>query len=153
MYNHWIFAISWPLICQAVPVHLQANCLSDWPEIGWMKSLQETQAWWAWLRLMNFCNTLLNSSCDFPLLWLNLPQGTGIYSCVILNWIIGSDNGLSPGRHQAIIRTNASQGTNLSENENKIANFHSRRYTWICTWYYRWGTSFVCIWNLLGQTT
>ena len=43
------------------------------------------------------------------------------YTCVSKLVIIGSDNGLSPGRYQAIIRTNAGMlligplGTNFSE--------------------------------------
>ena len=44
-----------------------------------------------------------------------------MHICVSNLTIIGSDNGLSPGRHQAVIRTNAGilliriLGTNLSE--------------------------------------
>ena len=55
--------------------------------------------------------------------------------CVSKLTIIGSDNGLSPGRRQAIIRTNAGilligpLGTNFSE----IKHFRSEK----CTWKYR----------------
>ena len=50
---------------------------------------------------------------------------------------IGSDNGLSPGRHQSFIWTNVgvlfirTLGTNISENLNQI-HFHSRKCIWKC---------------------
>ena len=53
-----------------------------------------------------------------------------------VNWVsIGSDNGLSPIQHQAIIQTNAGLlsigplGTNFSEILN-YKTFHSRKYIW-----------------------
>ena len=52
--------------------------------------------------------------------------------------IIGSDNGLSPDRHQAIIWTNAdllflgSKGTNSMKFEWKFETFHSRKCVWKC---------------------
>ena len=69
----------------------------------------------------------------------------GLSPCVLTHWgrvmhicvskltIIGSDNGLSPGRHQAIIRTNAgilligSLGTNFSEILIKICTFSLKK--------------------------
>ena len=48
-------------------------------------------------------------------------QGQVTHICVSKSTVIGSENGLSPGRHQAIIRTNAGillighSGTNFSE--------------------------------------
>ena len=55
--------------------------------------------------------------------------GRGTHTCVIKLIITGSDNGLSPGRHQAIIQTNAERlligplWTNFSEILIKIQNF------------------------------
>ena len=58
--------------------------------------------------------------------------------------IIGSDNGLSPGRRQAIIWTNAGilligpLGTNFDEILIEIRTFHSRKSMWKCrlqTWW------------------
>ena len=52
--------------------------------------------------------------------------------------IIGSDNGLSPARRQAILLTNAGVllmgplGTNLSETLIDIYAFHSRKRLWKC---------------------
>ena len=60
------------------------------------------------------------------------------HKCVSKLTIIGSDNGLSPGRRQAIIWTNAGilwirpLGTNFSEILNEIRAFHSRKCTWKC---------------------
>ena len=53
--------------------------------------------------------------------------------CVSELPIIGSDNGLSPGRRQAITRTNAgilliqTLGTNFSEIRNEIHTFSSKK--------------------------
>ena len=58
--------------------------------------------------------------------------------CVNKLTIIGSDNGLSPERRQAIIRTNAgilsigTLGTNLSEILSEIHTFFSRKSIWKC---------------------
>ena len=53
--------------------------------------------------------------------------------------ILGSDNGLSPGRHQAIIWTSAGilligpLGTNLCDIFlSKLKHFHGRKYGWKC---------------------
>ena len=52
--------------------------------------------------------------------------------------IIGSDNGLSPGRRQAIIWTNAgilliwTLGTNASDSLAEFNHFHSSKYIWKC---------------------
>ena len=58
--------------------------------------------------------------------------------CVSNSIIIGSDNGLSPGRRQAIIWTNAGilsigpLGTNFNEISIDIHTFHSRKCIWKC---------------------
>ena len=58
--------------------------------------------------------------------------------CVSILTIIGSDNGLSPGRHQAIIWTNGGKlligplGTNFSQIVIWIFHFHSRKCVWKC---------------------
>ena len=50
--------------------------------------------------------------------------------------IIGSDNGLSPGRHQAILWTNAGILNPYEQNSvkslSKFINFHSRKCIWKC---------------------
>ena len=73
--------------------------------------------------------------------------GRLMHICVSKLTIIGSDNGLSPGRRQAIIWTNAgillirTSGTNFSEILNEILafsfkkmhlHFHSRKCIWKC---------------------
>ena len=65
-------------------------------------------------------------------------RGRVTHICVGNLTIIGSDNGLSPGRCQAIIRTNAwilligPLGTNFSEILAGNQNFRSEKYTWKC---------------------
>ena len=64
--------------------------------------------------------------------------GRATHICVSKQIIIGSDNGVSPGRRQAIIRTNAgisliwTMGTNFSEILSEFIHFHSRKYIWKC---------------------
>ena len=59
--------------------------------------------------------------------------GRVTHRCVSNQTIIGSDNGLSPCRRQAIIWSNAgillirTLGTNFSEMVSKFMNFHSRK--------------------------
>ena len=61
-----------------------------------------------------------------------------MHICVGKTTIIGSDNGLLPGRHQAIIWTNAGiwiigpLGTNFSEIVIKILTYYSRKCVWKC---------------------
>ena len=68
--------------------------------------------------------------------------GRVTHICVSKLTIIGSDNGLSPGRCQAIIWTNAGilligpLGTKFNEISIKIHTFHSRKCIWKC-----------CLWN------
>ena len=58
--------------------------------------------------------------------------------CVSKLGIIGSDNGLSPGRRQAIIWTNAGilligpLGINFSEISIKIYTFSLKKSIWMC---------------------
>ena len=66
--------------------------------------------------------------------------GRMIHICVSTQTIIGSDNGLSPDRRQAIIWTNAgillirSLGKKLQWNQEKFLfiHFHSRKCVWKC---------------------
>ena len=64
--------------------------------------------------------------------------GRATHICVSKLTIIGSDNGLSPERRQAIIWINAGTllivplGTNFSEILIEIQIFHWRKYTWKC---------------------
>ena len=74
----------------------------------------------AWLRMTcNDCPVIASLSCDVNVLLTHWGRMTHI--CVSKQIIIGSDNGLSPGRRQTIIWTNAgkllfgSPGTNFSE--------------------------------------
>ena len=67
---------------------------------------------------------------------INLLRPSDVYICVSKLNIIGSDNGLSPGRRQAIIWTNAGilligpLGTNFSEIEINIFSF--KKCIWKC---------------------
>ena len=73
--------------------------------------------------------------------------GRVTHICVGKLIILGSDNGLSPGRRQAIIWTNAEimligpLGTNFSEILIAIQTFHSRKCVWKCR--LRNGVNFV----------
>ena len=64
--------------------------------------------------------------------------GRVTHICVNKITIIGSDNGLSPGRRQAIIWTNAGillngpQGTNFSEILIEINTFSLKKWIWKC---------------------
>ena len=64
--------------------------------------------------------------------------GRVMYICICNLTIIGSDNGLSPGRRKAIIWTNVgiliigSLGTHFSEILIEIHRFYSRKCIWIC---------------------
>ena len=67
-------------------------------------------------------------------------RGRVTQTCISLTklTIVGSDNGLPPGRRQAIIRTNAgilligTLGTNFSEMFIEVHIFHSRKCIWKC---------------------
>ena len=65
-------------------------------------------------------------------------RGWVTFICVSILTITGSDNGLSPGRRQAIIWTNAGilligpSGTNFSENLIEILTFSLRKCDWKC---------------------
>ena len=73
--------------------------------------------------------------------------GRVMHICISMLTITGSDNGLSPGRCQAIIWTNAGiflighLGTNFSENLIAILTFHSGKCIWKC--HLRHGCHFV----------
>ena len=64
--------------------------------------------------------------------------GRVMHICINRILIIGSDNGLSPNRRQAIIWTNAGilligpLGTNFSEIPIELIHFHSWKYIWKC---------------------
>ena len=64
--------------------------------------------------------------------------GRVTHRCVSKLTIISSDNGLSPGRRQAIIWTNAGTmligplGTNFSKSLIGILHFHTRKCIWKC---------------------
>ena len=64
--------------------------------------------------------------------------GRAMHICVSKPTIIGWDNGLSPGRRQAIVWTNAGilliglLGTNFSDILIETHNCHSRKRIWKC---------------------
>ena len=66
-------------------------------------------------------------------------RGRVTHICVIKLTIIGSYNGLSPGRHQAIIWTNAGKlligplGTTSMKFYSEFKLFHSRKCIWKCS--------------------
>ena len=74
------------------------------------------------------CNASKNHSETFLTRW-----GRVIHMCISKLTIIGLANGLSPGRHQAIIWTNAgilffrTLGTNLSELLSKVHTFSFKK--------------------------
>ena len=78
---------------------------------------------------------LLYLCSEFSSVWISpiTHWGRVTHICVSNLTIIGSDNGLSPGRHQAIIRTNAGilligpLGTNFSEILIKILTFSFKK--------------------------
>ena len=82
-------------------------------------------AWWLWDCHWGMMHGLL-AACH----WLALTHWSWVMHICISNLtFIGSDNGLSPGRHQAIIWTNAGilwigpLGINFSENWIRIQTF------------------------------
>ena len=96
---------------------------------------------------------------EYPLMnekWysLALPDlthwGRVTYICVSELTIIGSDKGLSPGRRQAIIWTNAGilligpLGTNFSDIVIEIQTFSLKKKVWKCR--LRKGSRFVSAW-------
>ena len=100
------------------------------------------RSWKNGMHFMSFCILIFN----LKLIFLKLISGT----CTLAHWgqkthicvgkltIIASDNGLSPGRRQAIIWTNAMilligpLGTNFSEILGKIHSFSFKRCIWKC---------------------
>ena len=78
-----------------------------------------------------------NSDVCYFFTWL-IHWDRVTHICISKLTNIGSDNGLSPGRRQAIIWTNAgillirTLGTNFSEILNVIHAFHSRKCIWKC---------------------
>ena len=84
----------------------------------------------------SFQHWSVNSLCLITALYILTHCVT--YICVRKSIVIDSDNGMSRGRRQAIIRTNAgillirTLGTNFSENLAKVIHFHSRKYILKC---------------------
>ena len=82
--------------------------------------------WWLVYRRIYICVTR-------PQLWVHSLRPRDAYICVNNLIIIGSDNGLSPGRRQAIIWTNAGIlfigpiGTNFSEILIEILTFSFKK--------------------------
>ena len=84
-------------------------------------------------------SVLINKCEIFPnCTWQRCPLnhwGWVMYICISKLTIIGSGNGLSPGRNQAIIWFNVGilligpSGSNFGE---IFMNFHSRKYIWKC---------------------
>ena len=89
--------------------------------------------WWLGRRLM-YVHDMSRNPChkEFMSSW-SKSWGQGTHICVGNLTMIGSDNGLSPGRRQAIIWTNAeillirTLGTNFSEILTRIQTFSLKR--------------------------
>ena len=111
-----------------------------WTDIFQIKYYIDSKTWIVWETVF--------SSTSIKTHWGGVTQ-----ICVGKITIIGSDNGLSPGRRQTIIWTNAGilliglLGTNFSEFESEFHHFHSRKCVWTCR--LRNGGYFVSasIWN------
>ena len=78
-------------------------------------------------------HTYMCTLCIYCIDYTLTHWGRVTHICVSKLTIIGSDNGLSPGRHQAIIRTNAgilligTLGTNFSEILSEIHTFSFKK--------------------------
>ena len=105
-------------LCQGTPVEI-LKCAHRRP-----------RPWWRWLQLQPSCGSpqccgLITSSS----LWLLTHWGQMMHICVGKLTIIGSDNGLSPGRCKAMIWTNDgifllwTLGTNFSQFVIEIQTF------------------------------
>ena len=97
------------------------------PSETWCRGRQETEAFARYRTLENIeFVTWLHQA-------INSLRPSDAYICVSKLTIIGSDNGLSPGRRQAIIWTNAgillirTLGTNFSEILGKIHSFSFKK--------------------------
>ena len=122
----------WPYTCITMTLHMVS-----WVETVVSDDLPTHQAdyagWGCWSTShrieMWFCFTSIVALTHW---------GRVVHICVGNLTIIGSNIGLSPGRHQAIIWTNAGifsiwlLGTNFSEISIKIETFHSMKCIWKC---------------------
>ena len=117
-FMHWSYTTTTTIKLKLylfAPTHFHA--LTCHPKTDSLKTPSYTQ-------VISFLHQLITQN---PLMhWSCLPfalthWGRVMHICVFILTIIGSDNGLSPGRRQAIIRTNAGilsigpLGTNFSE--------------------------------------
>ena len=100
--------------------------------------------------LLSAKNTTMWQEHSFDLIWFDLTHwGRVTQLCVVKLTIIDSDNGLSPGRRQAIIWTNAGilligpLGTNFIEILIGIQTFSLKKCTWRCR--LRNGVHFVSV--------
>ena len=105
--------------------------LMSWPLMSQSLGLSETSYW-----LCNKWQLLSSMKKDFILVWrngINSLRPSDAYICVSELTIIGSDNGLSPGRCQAIIWNNAGLllieplETNFSEISIRIQTFSFKK--------------------------
>ena len=141
--HHWIWsALVQVMACRLVstkplPEPMLAYCQSGPLKEILVKfeSIYKTFNWWKCIwecRLWNVSHFVQGE--------MSLTHwGRMTYICVSKQTIIGSDNGLSPGRRQAIIWTNAgillmgTLGTNFSEILILILTyFHSIKWVWMC---------------------
>ena len=120
-------SISWPMMSwyRKEPEHQQPWYWPSSPEIF---QLSHQRAWWPYDD--DFLKEIQHANCSNRFL---THWGRVTHICVDKLTIIGSDNGLSPGRRQAIIWTNAGilligpLGTNFSEILNKIHTFSFKK--------------------------
>ena len=111
------------------PTHWRITWSITWLLMPWRLTLPGHQQSWHWInRISETFAAAITGSDYFLTHW-----GRVTHICVSKLTIIGSDNGLSPGRHQATIWTNAGilliapLGTNFSENVVEIHIFSFRK--------------------------
>ena len=142
------------------PISIRLTSLALWQSHDCPSASK--QPWWIWINTsceftMNDCITTTKQSTTKPCAYFLVHtvsschcKNTCITTVLLTHWgrvthicvsklaIIGSDNGLSPGRRQAIIWTNAGIlligpfGTNFSEILIEIHIFSLKKCTWKC---------------------
>ena len=97
---------------------------ADWPVRYW--SHVELKKW-----LWHSVSLLVTHSVHNALIMLT-HWGRVTHICVGKQTILGLDNGLSPGRRQAIIWTNAAILSSGPLDPSKFKHFHSWKWFWKC---------------------
>ena len=129
-WNHWFQECEWVHLSELKPCVICPDSKVHWSNMGPTWVLSAPVGPHMYVGPMNLA------------VWVYLVMlthwGRVTHICVSKRTIIGSDNGLSPGRRQAIIWTNAGilligpLGTNVNETSIEIHTFHSRKCIWKC---------------------